>query len=363
MSFETFIEEIKSDNEVPEVVDFKIEEALDSISKKKPIQNRFLRTAFKRYAIAFAVAFICLAAVSVSAQSYIYWPGVIEDRFSLDFIDKGILENGGFTMNQRIVGDEPDILYAESDGVTISVTQTVADGNNVFIGLYITGLEEYSDKELFLDFDVLIDGEEPEGQELHSFLYDEEKRCGETYIEIDPYSDDLSDIEGREIVLDIKTIRLFEGFEDNLLQLDNCEIIAKGVWHFEWTLSCGDLNKEWTLSKKIGDTGMVMTYVRATPIGLYIEFKSESDSIDYSEDFFLEHYLYGIRLSDGSCIYNALASGTFNWVFDSDYDYYIDFNLSKVINPEEISALLFIKEAPFDNDNPSEEDFYVIELN
>ena len=77
MSFETFVEEIKSDNEVPEVVDFKIEEALDNLSKKKSRHNNFLRTSFKRYAIAFAVAFICVAAISVSAQSYIYWPGYI----------------------------------------------------------------------------------------------------------------------------------------------------------------------------------------------------------------------------------------------------------------------------------------------
>ncbi|MBQ8914262.1 MAG: hypothetical protein IJ054_09505 [Lachnospiraceae bacterium] len=363
MNFETFIEEIKSDNEVPEVVDLKIEETLGSLSKKKTKRNSFFRTPFKRYAIAFALVFICVAAVSVSAQSYIYWPGVIEDRFSLDFFDKVILENGGFTMNQRIIGGESDILYAESDGVAISVTQTVADSDNVFVGLYITGLEEYAGRDLILDFDVLIDGKEPPGKEVHSFIYDEEKNCAETYIEIDSYYDEILDsVIDKKIILDIKSIRIFDSADDMFLQLDDLEIAAKGVWHFEWTLSGGDTKKEWTISKEIGDTGMIMTYVRATPIGLYIEFISGSDSIDYSEDFFTEHYLYGIRLLDGSYIYNALASGVFGWAYENDYDFFIDFNLETIINPEEISALLFIKDVMPDEENPSEGYFYVIEL-
>lgn len=35
MSFEVFIEEIKSDNEIPEVVDSGIKEALSNLAKKK----------------------------------------------------------------------------------------------------------------------------------------------------------------------------------------------------------------------------------------------------------------------------------------------------------------------------------------
>ncbi|MBQ9234529.1 MAG: hypothetical protein IJ167_10930 [Lachnospiraceae bacterium] len=364
MNFETFIEEIKSDDEVPEVVDLGIEEALSVLSKKKTKQNNFSRNSFKRYAIGFIVVFVGIVTVSVSAKTYIYWPGVIEERFSLDFFDKIILENNGYIMNPSTIRSNPDILYAEKDGVTISVTQTVSDGDSVFIGLYITGLDEYAGKELLLDFDVLIDGEAPLGQEFHYFVYDKEKNCGETYIEIDTNDDEtIESVTGKKIVLDIKEIYTLENVEDNLELLINKDVVAKGVWHFEWTLSGGDLKKEWTTSKEIGDTGMIMTYVRATPIGIYIKFKSELDSIDYNEDFYEKHYLYGISFLDGSCIYDALASGTFGWVFESDYDYYIDFELSKAINPEEIRSLLFIKKVPFNYDNPSEEDFYVIELN
>lgn len=363
MSFEVFIEEIKSDNEIPELVDLGIKEALGSLTKKNNQINSINSAInYKRFVMAFTVFLVCVFTLSVSAKTFIYWSGGIEERFILDIFDKDILENGGFAVNPCITKGEADVLSAECNGVVISVTQTISDIENTVIGLQITGLEDYAKGELMLDCEVLIDGKKLSHVSGHSFIYDSDKGYGDTYIEILFNSGDMDDVEsiiGKRITIDIKGIVKC----DNFPTVQDYNYAVEGEWHLEWSLSGGEEKREWSMSKKIGDTGITLIYARITPISIYLRFKADDTVGASAEGFGEKHDLYGIKFVDGTIKYDAISEGEYGLVFEKDYDYYMKYNFDNIINPEDISALLFIKEVPIDYMNPSEEDFYVIELN
>ena len=362
MSFEVFIEEIKSDNEIPEVVDLGIKEALGSLAKKNNQINSINSAInYKRFVMAFTVFLVCVFTLSVSAKTFIYWSGGIEERFILDIFDKDILENGGFAVNPSMTKGEADVLSAECNGVVISVTQTISDSENTVIGLQITGLEDYAKGELMLDCEVLIDGKKPSHVSGHSFIYDSDKGYGDTYIEILFNSGDMDDVEsiiGKRITIDIKGIVKC----DNFPTVQDYNYAVEGEWHLEWSLSGGEEKREWSMSKKIGDTGITLIYARFTPISIYLRFKADDTVGTLVEDFGEKHNLYGIKFADGSIKYNAISEGECGLVFEKDYDYYMKYNFDNIINPENISALLFIKEVPIDYENPSEDEYYVIEI-
>ena len=363
MSFEVFIEEIKSDNEIPEVVDYGIKEALGSLAKKNNQKSNIGHVInYKRYIMVFTVFLVCVFALSVSAKTLIYWSGSIEERFVLNIFDKDLLERGGFAVNPGMTKSETDVTTAECNDVVISVTQTVSDSENAVIGLQITGLEDYAKGELMLDCEVLIDGKMPSHVSGYSFFYDSEKGYGETYIEILYNSGDMDDVEsiiGKRITIDIKGIVKC----DNFPTVQDYNYAVEGEWHLEWSLSGGEEKREWSMSKKIGDTGITLTYAKITPISIYLRFKADDTLGASAEDFGEKHNLYGIKFGDGTIKYDAVSEGECGLVFENDYDYYMKYNFDNIINPEDISALLFIKEVPIDYMNPSEEDFYVIELN
>ena len=362
MSFEVFIEEIKSDNEIPEVVDSGIKEALSNLAKKNNQRNNISPVInYKRFVMAFTVFLVCVFTLSVSAKTFIYWSGSIEERFVLNIFDKDVLENGGFAVNPGMTKGEADVLSAECNGVVISVTQTISDIENTVIGLQITGLEDYAKGELMLDCEVLIDGKKLSHVSGHSFIYDSDKGYGDTYIEILYNSGNEEDVEsiiGKRISINIKGIAKC----DNLPTVQSFNYVVEGEWHLEWNLSGGDEKREWNISKEIGDTGIVLIYARITPISIYLRFKAD-DTIGASAEYFGEkHNLYGIKFGDGTIKYDAVSEGECGLVFENDYDYYMKYNFDNIINPEDISALLFIKEVPIDYENPSEDEYYVIGL-
>ncbi|MBQ9278685.1 MAG: hypothetical protein IJ224_08625 [Lachnospiraceae bacterium] len=362
MSFEVFIEEIKSDNEIPEVVDSGIKEALSNLAKKNNQKNNINSAIrYKRFVMAFTIFLVCVFTLSVSAQTFIYWSGSIEDRFVLNLFDKDILENGGFAVNPSMTRGEADVTIAEYNGVVISVTQTVADSNNIVIGLQITGLEDYAKSELIPECEVLIDGKSIPHVSAYSFIYDSEKGYGETYIEILYNSGDEEDVEsiiGKRIAINVKGIATC----DNLPTVQGFNYVVEGEWQLEWTMSGGEEKREWNLSKDIGDTGIVLIYARITPISIYLRFKADDTVGASAEGFGEKHNLYGIKFSDGSIRYNAISEGEYGLAFEKDYDYYMNYYFNNIVNPEDISALLFIKEVPINYENPSEDEYYVIGL-
>ena len=360
MNFELFIEEIKHDREIPEIVDLGIEKALNNLSKKNKQKNKRIHTIkLKKLAIAFSVFCVLNISFSIYAMTYFNWSGSIQKRFALDLFDKNLLQNGGFAVNPGMTKGDRDIISAENNGIIISVVQTVADSNNAVIGLRVEGFEIDSSKEIMLDYDILIDGKMVPYASSKSFFYDKDKKYGETILElkINANGNYVESIIGKRIAVDIKGIY----YCDNEFSFDELKYDIGGPWHLEWILSGGNYNKEWNIYKEIGDTGMILTYIKLTPISIYMGFIDDSNNSN--KDFGFEHDFYGFRLADGSFLYNIDDAGQCGAGLNSGYDYYINYSLTKIINPEEITAVLFIKEIPFDYINPSEDDFYIIELN
>ena len=190
---------------------------------------------------------------------------------------------------------------------------------------------------------MLIDGKKLSHVSGHSFIYDSDKGYGDTYIEILFNSGDMDDVEsiiGKRITIDIKGIVKC----DNFPTVQDYNYAVEGEWHLEWSLSGGEEKREWSMSKKIGDTGITLIYARITPISIYLRFKADDTVGASAEGFGEKHDLYGIKFVDGTIKYDAISEGEYGLVFEKDYDYYMKYNFDNIINPEDISALLFIKE-------------------
>ena len=122
------------------------------------------------------------------------------------------------------------------------------------------------------------------------------------------------------------------------------EHVQEDRWYGNHSYLCEDLNgKRNGKGKEYHENGKVQFS------GTYLNGERNGKGTEYNYD--------------GTIKYDAISEGEYGLVFEKDYDYYMKYNFDNIINPEDISALLFIKEVPIDYMNPSEEDFYVIELN
>lgn len=145
----------------------------------------------------------------------------------------------------------------------------------------------------------------------------------------------------------------------------------EGVWEFDVELKGSDKKKNFTLSEALGDSGATVTHAELSPVSIEVIYQFGAEEIEVeavdqdgneymAKDYAEPPMISGVRLKDGTYLTGIMGAGRFGWVDLEEGIYHAVFSLSRIINTDEVDALLFVKSYPEENVELSEENLYIV---
>ena len=287
-----------------------------------------------------------------------------------------------------------------SGGVTVSVEQAVADGSNAFVALRIEGFEIPEGSEpVWREASVMLDGELP--ADCTFITYADMKWDGEGFvysdgtpaalteegtpvprymrpdgsIELDLHitagADAGDTLIGREVSVTIPRLGIAP-VDYRYTPDEEVEYAAEGPWTLTWTLEGSDNVRIWEPNASLGDTGAAVTHVTLSALSIEIEYDFPLryfDEIAFDgagnevrvKTVLEPPRLYSIVMKDGTEYTDVLGGGAFGYHKDNQDHYRLVMSLTHIIDPDEVTALVFREN--FLGDVPdSEVELYTVAL-
>ena len=301
-------------------------------------------------------AFVVLCVLLILSMATAVAAGVLYLGRGLD-AELQITEEIRETCQETELFDAPDLSVTQN-GITVKVDQCIVDEHAAYLAFRVTGYQPepgiqpaFANTECTIDEEdvswgasfsnglvtnpdgrgVYPDGSVPEDYSKLSYL-DEN---GELIYIISLWTDDFSLI-GRTIRVELNNFGVYSG------KWGDVDIIAEGNWMFEWELKGSakalDVNG---LSVPIGKTGSTFTSVHLSPIHVQMTMNVPRKLNAEEEDDTNEPYFYGIQLKDGTRYMPISEGGTMGYMEEGSDAFYQMFMLNRIINPEQVEALLF----------------------
>lgn len=270
----------------------------DSIMKKtvrKESKNFGRHVLRKRLAISMCMAVLITSSVFVVAAKFPhFWNETVAKLFQADNNQQNKLVEQGYA---NVLSKAPaenkeakentdsknNLLIAESNGVTVTATQTLADKYGIYVYLNVkanNGIKLNSDQ-VFDIWDITVDNDKGFFNNMTAgFVTDEES---------------ISDSErGYEIWLANTTGEPMTGKTlnihlENLLQADKKQgdyVLVEGVWDFKWNITNSTASKVIELNDTIvaDDVKLLLDSVELSPLSYYVHYTSDGEGTT-SEDF------------------------------------------------------------------------------
>lgn len=385
---------LRQDIEIPEIVQNKADIALEQIinEQKANMPLPVPKKKRKRYnrakiAVAILVATMILGTVTVCAEIYKKWSKGLEKELHIEETDKIVAETTELVQFQNIT--------VEDAGVTITAEQSLVDNYTAFLSFKVEGfdIEKYDEPgfgqvtvnidgqtvnayHTFYDnlivgddgFVVMADGSEIPRDENGKLLYSYLLEDGSL-----EYRILITEFKGTKGSLFNKTIHV--QFEDLGIYTEKAgpvEIQFNGKWEFEWELQGCESIYEKETEAALGDTGAMVKYIEISPISLNViyDFKREitwETTMVGDEELKVGYYnepplLLGVKLKDGTLLpYVNMGGGLAGFI--SDNEYRRCFMTDRILNVDEIEALLFKNDETYDHMvDETEEMFYIVNI-
>lgn len=391
------IEEIfTAEVEMPEVVQKKAEEAFCRIrakgERKMPKNHKVVpfQKKKKMHKKAVAVACICLLAVggtTVAAAAHHYWSRGMEGLLQATDEQQAKLTDQGLATS---VEEEPNLkaMAVTQNGVTVTPTQLIVDKYIAYLTFSVTGYDledgkepgfedvridntEFNASSGFYDgliagedgFVVYADGspyeEDADGNIIGRYKADDGSLTYQMQLQL---NDPSNTIKGKELKVSFKNL-------GTLYKTEYTGVLT-GEWDFTIPLTGKDVAKTYQTAQKIGDTGIVVDSVEISPISIHLTYDlskkdSKADLGEANEDNAVPTF-FGVKLKDGSLLYPLANGGNYGYTDDSQTAYESLFALDRVIEADQVEAILLQKNYPkTDADGGAhyeESDFFVIPL-
>lgn len=264
----------------------------------------------------------------------------------------------------------PGVSDTQGD-ITVSVAQCVMDKNDLKIGFYVEGYELESNVEPQLDsISILLDGQVVYNYEWSFFngidwdendnpimadgsLVQEDAEGGiipnyqtaEGKMEIDlnvspmnEKGEQFSDLAGRNITIQMNN------FGENT-----------GTWTLEWTLEGTTTTVDKTLYDALGNSGATVIKASINPVSITVSYDFKPQKIyetgidENGNTVEMEEYaeppkLVGVKLIDGTEYIGFSGGSTYGYDDIESGVYTAKVSLSRIINPQEVESLLFLRE-------------------
>lgn len=304
------------------------------------------RVSIKRRVIAFALAAALILSLGIAAYAvYAHWSRGMEQKLPATDAEKQRAEESGLS-------DTLQTVSATANGVTISVEQTVIDGDSAEIALRIEGWKLDRAQELnaaiwggFPTFD----GESAPasgGSFVEEHGADDRAHiiAGDGSIEYNFWAragDKLGTLSGKEISIAIESLGVSG-------KGGPYQPLVKGPWVLTWTPRSSSDHLAVRPDAPIGGTGLRLLSAEISPVSAKVSLKLDKLWVGYEtlEDF--DWQLVGVRLKDGTALTGIFGPPT--EVGYTDIDELIlelDYSSNRILEPSEVDALIFAENSPW----------------
>lgn len=373
---EDIFEVLKKDVEIPDIVMKKAEGVFAKIQEEDKIPEKTKITPLsqkkkrkklpaKRMFLVAAAVMLGAGGVTAGAAAYMRWSKTASEGMLASEETQKKMEETKLAV--------PVNKSDTQNGVTVTVSQTIVDSYYAHIIFKVEGYDAGEGKQPFFETDtVVVDGYDP-----WKDPYDEKRHFGSGG---DWYNGVTMGEDGRAVrISDGKPLDEIEDYQDNYkledgsyeyrltlthtadkdyfmgkpihLELHNLGTAEKedltnvidATWSFDWVLEGSPEKKEYDLNASIGDTGVTVKHVEISPISLNVTYdfpKKIYNKMDNSSGMLF--FPDGVRLKDGTELKTIyLGPGTNGYI--SENEYFIAFPVDRILDTDEIDALLVRK--------------------
>lgn len=308
----------------------------------------------------FVIVMMIVLALSISAAiaaEIISWRRGLEDMLRVNGETKEYYQ-------ALELFDEPGLSVTQGD-VTVTLEQSIVDTNAAYFAFRVKGYQPPQGQQPdFASIDVAVENEEfrsnyaagffnglvvnSEGKAVYldgsvpedyaAVPYTDEN--GELVYIIRMYSD-TPDMIGQHMTITFTDLGVYTDKWGTL------ETQATGTWAFKLELNGTEHSRNFEgLNLEIGDSGSQITHVRLSPIHIQMmlevvpslreyEMREDGDSII--------PFFYGIKMKNGTCYDLIAEAGTAGYTSPDQegHEYQMLFTLNRIIEPENVDALLF----------------------
>ena len=307
-------------------------------------ESRF--ASAKRRVIAIALAAALILSLSIAAYAvYVHWSRGMQQRLPATAEEQQAAAESGLS-------DTSQSISATANGVTISVEQTVIDGDTANIALRIDGWHLDREQEL----NAMLWGGFPtfdgEAAPAMSGSFAEERDAdGQVHIvaadgsiEYDIWARagyELETLAGKEIQIIIESLGTCgKGGE--------YQPLVEGSWELTWTPSSNSASLSIQPDTAIGNTEIRLISAEVSLVSAKVLLQLPSLWEGYKA---LEHYeiqLVGVRLKDGTVLTNIFGPPTQEGYADIDnLVLELCYSSGKILQPEQIGSLIFAGNSPW----------------
>ena len=306
-----------------------------------------------------AVVALLLALGAVAYAIYTHWSRGMEQRFPATDVEKELAEQSGLS-------DASQTVSATANGVTISVEQTIIDGDTAVIALKIDGWQLDREQELeaaISGWTPTFDGETAPASGA-DFVEERDEndhisiKAADGSMEYDIWAragDKLGTLSGKEIRITIESLGV-GGLKSEYQPL------VEGPWELVWTPSS---NSDLLIAQPdvaLGDTGIKLISAEVGPVSAKVTMQLPELWEGYET---LEHHdlqLVGVRLTDGTVLTNVFGPPTQEGYADIDnLILELDYSSHQILRPEQVDALIFASNFPWER-TLAESDLIVIPI-
>lgn len=307
-------------------------------------ENKFAPA--KRRVIAIALAAALILSLGIAAYAvYVHWSRGMEQRLPATAEEQQMAVESGLS-------DTSQNISATANGVTISVEQTVIDGDTAEIALRIEGWRLDREQELnamlwggFPTFDgetaPAMGGSFVEERDANDSVF---ITAADGSIEYDIWAragDKLGTLSGKEIHITIESLGI--GGKGGQYQP-----LVEGPWELTWTPSSNSDSLSIQSDAAIGNTGIKLVSAEINPVSAKVLLQLPSLWEGYKT---LEHHelqLSGVRLKDGTVLTNIFGPPTQEGYADIDnLILELCYSSGKILQPEQVDSLIFAGNSPW----------------
>lgn len=390
MKEKEIMDKLRSELVIPDVVQERAELALDRIKKEQKKKGKVMkmRTKGKRKSmwLLIAAAVFVFGTMTVCA-AYLRWSQGIEAQFQATDEQKQMLEEEQYTAPlQNKGGDEMGNNSVTEAGVTITPLQSIVDSRFAWLSFRVEGYQLEEGKEpCFNHVTVVADDNSDAPISYTASFYNGIHRNEEGK----PVYEDGSPADGEIFINEDGSMEYmiiinateYGGLAGKKLHVEFTDIGTvykaeftpdlEGVWSFDFVLKGSDKVRTLTLSDPLGDTGATVIYAEISPISLYVRYDfpmrettiegvNENGEPITSSDFVEAPPVTGVRLKDGTFLGYITEGGSMGYLDENREVYTCSFTLDRILDTDQVDALLFLKALPEEARAMTEEDVYVV---
>ena len=332
---------------IGEISDERIEKAALALGYVNHSRSASHARAGVRRLMLIAAVITIILALCVSAYAiYVHWSRGMERMLPATEQEKQMAEESGLSDSSKSVS-------ATAGGVTVSVEQTVIDGDTAWIALRIEGFKLNRDQgwdAAVWNCSLTFDGEKPPAWGA-SFAGEHDENGNliistlDGSMEYDIWAragDKLQTLAGREIRITIESMGI------GGLKTGEYLPLVEGPWELVWSPSSNSEKISVQPDTVISETDVRLISAEIGPITAKVTMKLPQLWEGFETLDLYDLQLTGVRLQDGTVVLNIFGPPSYCGYEDiNDLIFVQEYSSHKIIRPEQVDALIFARDFPW----------------